>query len=440
MSFFRRMRLALRFTLGKRAGEGSRPLGAIVGIAIAIVPLVVVVHVSDAMITGIADRFIETGTYHLRARPRFAVESERMEDKIAELRQIEGVTYAAAERNGFALVYHGENRTGVQVRAVAPDIYRSDPGFRRYLDLDQGEFAIEGREDIVIGRSIAETLGVGSGDSLRVLTVRSLPGGGILPRVSSFTVRGVVSTGYQELDRLWVFMNLERGSSILPPEDTSLSIGVKVAYPMALPNDLFSESPDRTEHMLNVVEQVETVLGSTYRVRTWFQEEQSRYLAFGTTRTALVVVMVLIMAVAAVNISSSMVLLVLSRQHDIGVLKALGAAPADIRALFLMIGGLIGFIGAGIGTLAGVILSTLINQLLQGLEFAAGMISALLTGSPIEGSVIGGDFYLEVIPVQILVGSSLTIWGAAVLLAVASSLVPAFRAAAVRPMQVLYRR
>ncbi|MFW5800531.1 MAG: ABC transporter permease, partial [Spirochaeta sp.] len=296
MTFFRRIRLSFRLTIGNRAGEGTRPIGAIIGIAIAIMPLIVVVHVSDAMISGIAERFIETGTYHMRARPQLSMNESDLAADVRRVQAIDGVEYATIERNGFGLVYSNALRSGVQIRAVDPHIYQNDPVFSSYLSVGQGEFSISDPNDIVIGRSIADNLQLNVGDTLRVLTVRSLPGGGVIPRVSPFTVRGIVSTGYQELDRLWVFMNSKRGDRILPPEDSSVSIGIKVEHPFALPNDLFRQPDTRVEETRTTSREIQDTLGSGYRIRTWFEEEQSRYLSFGTTRNALVVVMVLIMA------------------------------------------------------------------------------------------------------------------------------------------------
>lgn len=440
MSFVRRLMLAFRLTIGNRAGEGSRPTGAIIGIAIAIVPIIVVVHISDAMISGIAERFIETGTYHLRAQPRFRIDDAEIEHSIQLLDSIDGVEFAAAERTGFGLAYTQNVRTGVQIRAVDARLYQDDPYFRRYLAVEHGEFVLDSERDIVLGRSIAEILAVGVGDDLRILTIRSLPGGGILPRVSTFTIRGIVSTGYQELDRLWVFMRYDRGGSILPPEDASVSIGIKVSHPFALPNDLFTASSRQIDRMENTIQQIYEQLGSAYRLRTWYQEEQSRYMSFNTTRTALLVVMVLIMAVALVNISSSMVLLVLSKQHDIGVLKALGSSPADIRAVFMLVGVWVGMIGATIGTIIGMLISLNINVILRSIEYIAVTVGAVLQQTPVDGSIIGGDFYLETIPVEMLGAELLVIWSAAIMLAIISSIIPAIRASVVRPMEVFYRR
>ncbi|GAB6089512.1 ABC transporter permease [Spirochaeta dissipatitropha] len=440
MTWQRRISLAWRLTIGNRAGEGTRPSGAVIGIAIAIIPIMVVVHIASGMITGIAERFIETGTYHIRAHAR----SEGMpdyEDHLSSLAAIEGIRYAGIERTGYGLIYTADARSGVQIRAVDPGIYELDKGFSRFVELDSGEFRIAGDNELVIGRSIAETLSLNTGDEVRVLTLRSLPGGGVIPRVSTFIVSGIVSTGYQELDRLWAFMNYERGSRILPPDESRAVIGIKVDYPFALQNDLFRDSPERIAAMEETWSGVIQNLGRDFRVRSWFEEEQSRYISFGTTRSALIVVMVLIMAVATVNISSSMVLLVLSKQHDIGVMKALGASPRDIQSIFMLVGLWVGIIGAVIGSCIGILIALFINGIMRLLEIIVGLVTALFSGGGVQdGSIIGGEFYLETIPVELLPGSILLIFSAALVLAVVSSIVPSWKAARVRPLEVFYRR
>ncbi|THB62834.1 MAG: ABC transporter permease [Spirochaetaceae bacterium] len=440
MTLAQQARMALNITLGRRTGQGSRPVGAIVGTAIAVIPIVVVMHISSGMIGGIISRFIETGTYHVRIFPNRTVSDQSLQAMKNEIAALDGVTGVYEEVNGFGLLYTDASRSGVQVRAVDPLMYQHDAGFSRYLGLESGEFSLDERRDILLGKSLAGQLDAGVGDQVRLLTVRSMPNGGMIPRVSSFVVKGVVSTGYQELDRLWVFVGADRGKQVLPPDDSLRTLGVKVSDPLALPNGLFRATASDQQRMSGVLRQIRRLAGSEYQVINWFDMERGRYEAFGSTRTALIIVMIIIMGVAAVNISSSMILLTISQQHAIGVLKALGSTPGEIRRIFLLTGAWVGMIGAGVGILIGALISLAINQIIALLEIIASFIGRLAAGAPVSGSLIGGDFYLDVIPVSLMPGVIFGIWLAALLLAVISSGIPAAHAAKIKPVQVLYRR
>ena len=124
------------------------------------------------------------------------------------------------------------------------EAWGEDEGLRRYVSVEAGSFDLSGEDNVVLGRALAEDLGVEPGDPVRLLTVRPLEGGAFLPRVSRFTVTGIISTGYQELDQLWVFMPLDRGMRVLPPGSSRQLLGIKITDPYALPNPLFSSGRD----------------------------------------------------------------------------------------------------------------------------------------------------------------------------------------------------
>ncbi len=433
--------IALRFlggAPGTRRGR-TRLAGAVLGVAVSMIPLVVVQQVADGMITGIVDRFIETGSYHIRAMSRIPQDAARTDRSREAVQQIPGVVTAVVERQGFGLVYSDTGRSGVTLRAVPQQFWDDDPGVRRFLTLRAGEFDLLQESGIVLGVEIATRLSVGVGDEVRVLTVRPLGDGRMLPRVSRFTVTGVVSTGYRDLDRLWSYIPLERGRRVIPDESAQESIGIKIDEPYALPNPLvrrglLSFLPDRQEQrMATTMLEIRRTLGNEWFPLDWYSAEQGRYISFLTSRNLLAFVMTLIIAVAAVNISSALVLLVVEKGDEIAVLRALGVSRHQVGLIFLFCGAGVGVAGSFLGAVVGMALAVNVNEVLQSIEW----VMSAVTQRSVE--LFSADFYLEQVPVALSPLPLFTAVFLAILLATAAAAIPARRAAAIAPEQVLRR-
>ncbi len=441
--------LAVRFVFG-RAGNinaARRIRGGIIGVGLSLVPLVVVLQVADGMIAGITARYIEAGSYHVQAIARQAPQAEELERSLEALSSLPGVRLATVERQGLGLAAAGERRTAVTIRAVEPDLRDRDPGLREYIEFSAGEWDL-GPGGILVGEYVARQLGLGPGDAVRLLTARTLSGGRILPRTRTFTVRGVLSSGYADLDRLWVFVPYAEGAPMLPQESSRFVVGVKIDDPLALANPLF-RAPSRAseERAVGIVESVRTTLGPGFRVATWFESERAKYMSFKTTKDLLIFIMVLIVIVAVVNISSTLVMLVLEKQEEIAIIKSFGASPAGIMYAFVVAGLLLGAMGTALGVSVGLAIAVNINEVLAALEWminaAAWAASALaglfteVTHVPVE--LLSGEYYLQEIPIAIRLPDLVLVTILTLVLATAAAWFPARRAARVRPLDVLAR-
>jgi lipoprotein-releasing system permease protein len=218
------------------------------------------------------------------------------------------------------------------------------------MELIDGDFDLSEGRSLLIGEYLAAQLELAPGDPVRIITTRSDRSSRSLPRVSRFTVAGVVSSGYRELDSLWVFMSASDALRIIPPGEAREIIGVKIEDPFSVEpaaGDLgfvniagaesggasgmagedvseVSESP--------ILSDIREIIDQNWRVYSWFDLERSQYMSFITTRNLLLFIMVLIVLVAAVNISAAMIMLVLEKQEEIAMLKALGWGRGPILA------------------------------------------------------------------------------------------------------------
>ncbi|MFQ3620663.1 MAG: FtsX-like permease family protein [Spirochaetales bacterium] len=425
--------IALRYLSPFRQGSLRRVRGAIISIGLSLVPLIVVLEVSDGMIQGITARILELGTYHIQVLgPPNAPPSQR-EALIKSIEPLPEVLSVTEEVQGIGLLYSSEGSKGVTLRAVPKEIWNQDARFREYLKILEGEFDLSDPSGLVIGRDLSEKIGVGVGDFVRVITPYSLSGNTILSRVSKFRVAGIVSSGYQELDRIWAFISKER-QRILSPQASRTVIGIKVKSPY--------------KDLSRIQATLYQLIPPSYRVYTWEELERSRMLSFQTTRYLLLFIMVLIVVVSSVNISSTLWILQMEKREELAILKSYGFKPRQIETLFYCLGAGIGIVGAFLGTALGLGASVSINELIIGVEYLVNnglnLFRMVLTqvGVGIGGGeiqILNPQFYLEKIPfvlkpLEVTVCSFLTI-----LLSILSSVLPARSAARLKPLEVLSR-
>jgi lipoprotein-releasing system permease protein len=424
--------LGFRTFIGRGGRISTNLLGSILGIGLSLIPLVVVLKVADGMIEGITRRYLEVGTYHLQVHLAGDENLDSYEALAEQMRQKAGVTQVIVERQGMGLLYTEAGRSAVTVRAVPPSLYEKDQGFRRYFRILEGSFDLQSPDAMLVGREIALKLELRIGQQVKLLSVVSTRGLRSLPRVSTFTVKGIFTTGYQELDKLWIYIPLRTGIRVIPSAGSSFFLGVKLSDPF-----------DGIGRQVRILEED---LPPEARISSWFELERANYKSFQTTKALLIFVMALIVAVATINISSALIMVVIEKTEEIGILKAMGARPQDIVFGFLLTGVCVGVAGILLGLGVGLVVAVNINSVLSGVEL---LVNHLVTGfqwlvSPIRElhstgpvRVFNTDFYLEEIPIRIKMGELAVVAACSLLLSALAAFFPARAAARIKPLEVL---
>jgi len=260
---------------------------------------------------------------------------------------------------------------------------------------------------------------------------------GILPgytdRITRVRAAGIFETGYQDLDKLMVFAPLAAAARMLSPRESRALLGVKV--------------PDPFADLEPVVQRLQRVLPADSRLGSWRELEYSRLASFQTTRALLLFIMGLVVLVAAVNVSSSILMIVYERRLDIGILKAVGAGQGALAGSFLAAGAVTGTAGAALGVALGLLAAVNVNGLLAAvqavLNAGAWLFSVLRapfipSAPPLERiTLFNSAYYLQEIPVRINpVEVGMAAFGTIVLASLASW-IPARRAARMKPLEVL---
>jgi len=431
---------------GRKSSRLSRGSfgGAVLGIGISLIPLIVVLLVSDGMIEGITNRYMETKTYHLQITlPLEAGNdaqkiSNAIQEKLPNLRVFK-------ERSGPAVAVAGNENHAVYLRAVDPS-FCTDPGTLRYVRIEDGEFGFSSSKNIVLGKPLAEALRLTVGDTLTVLTPRKSVSGEseypetiakYQPKLSFFRVSGIVSSGYHDLDAQLAFIALKEGEKILNFEGASSYIGIKTDKPYGKELDVLQQKT------ADVVSQIGLYWFEPVFVRSWMQIERSLFRSFEVTRSTLLFIMAIAIAVAAINLSSALLTFVADHTTEIAILRSYGASSHSIGAIFLWSGMLTGAVGTLAGVVLGIALSLFINPIIHGMEWiinAFNALAAVAAGQPpLPIRLLDPAYYLEKIPVTVNFAEIMVITAASLLVCIIASLMPARKASKISVLE-LFRK
>lgn len=432
-----------RIVFSRNRTNGRKSLFAsMVCIGISMVPLLAVMGISDGMIDGITGRMIGLSTQDVAVFfPGGSEEVSSFDAFLAAGRQAETlphVTGVYPEVEGTALaatLAAGENRRcGASVRAVQDDIFSSNEAFVSLFTLSSGEASFPDDKSAVLCEKIASDLGVKVGDRVSLICARLTDSGMLVPKTSVFTVSGIVSSGYQELDALWVFIPIRTGFSFLPQNASQCSIKLKT---------------DGT--FTSIVQQVKAAAAGVFPacpVWTWSEMNASQFENFSSTRILLLLIMILIVLVASVNISSALVMVTMERLKEIAILKSVGASSRGISLAFLVTGCICAMGGLAIGLPLGILAAVNINPLLAMLERVTNFFGALcyelvhIGQGGAEASYVGirildPAYYLQDIRVSISAGQVAGVCLLTISLSLLASFVPALKAGREKPLNTL---
>lgn len=433
--------LAIKFLLPQHDSPSNARksvVGAILCIALSLVPLIVVLVVSDGMIEGITARTVSLSSFDLQVIPYGisgvdASQYDEYENLAQIITQVEGVKSACVERQGVALAAGKSGRTGATVRGMSSSVYEKNESFRKYLNILEGEFDISTNKDAVIGSKLAKDLNLKVGDTVRIISSKKNTNGKIIPRFTTFKVKGICSSGYQELDALWVFINGKTAFDLFSTASSKIAIGVETENPFE--NEIYKISSLIDDELYQ-----HNKYASVY---TWQELNSSQLENFATTKMLLLLIMSLIVLVASINVSSSVIMFVIERNKEIAILKSLGASSQGITFSFLLIALFIGFCGILIGVPIGILCAVNVNAILDFFENVINFVLSLGYNlfadaqNFVPVSVMNPEYYLEDIPIVLPFGELCAIVILVLVLSVVVSIIPSVKAGKEKPLSIL---
>jgi len=404
--------VGLRYTRAKRRNHFISFISAIsmAGIALGVAALIVVLSVMNGF------------QHELRARILAVVshvqifgEGGRLDDW-AGVGAMAGkhprVTAVAPFVNAQGMFSRGSNVRGAIVRGILPqrELQVSDiGGHMRAGSLDA---LVPGEFRVVLGADLARTLGALPGDKVTLIAPQGLvTPAGVIPRLKQFTVAGLFEVGMYEYDSGLALIHLEDAQKLY-------QMGAQVSGLRLKLDDLFAARWVAREMMRD--------LGTRAFAVDWTRSHANFFRAVEIEKRVMFIILTLIVAVAAFNIVSTLVMLVTDKNADIAILRTLGAAPGSIMQIFIVQGALIGIIG----TLAGVALGVLLGL---NVDTVVPVIERLLGFKFLAKDV----YYLADLPSDVQLRDVLTIGGVSLVLSFVATLYPSWRASRVNPAEAL---
>ena len=433
---------SLIFPKTEKKSSARRSLfGALLCIGLSIVPLIVVLSITNGMISGMTERIIGLSSSHIQAYVATNINevssAENFRAYAEELKKVDGVLNTYPEVSVTALAAGKSMRTGIQIRAMDKAIFTQNESFTKLFTVLEGsvEDYANAPEDksakpAVVGQKMAETLNLHSGDTFRIITTKTA-NGKVSPKLTSFKVCAIVTSGYQELDALWVFIPIEYAYSYLSLDTANYTVMI--------------ETPDAfATELVRIQRFMQKQFGKYANFYRWDQVHSAEFENFSSTKVMLVFVMMLIVLVASINVSSAIVMLVMERRKEIAILKSLGASPSGITLSFLITGMACGSGGVLLGLPVGLLASVNANQIVQFVEKIVNMFAKagyLLKGVPASEitaiKLMDPAYYLQEIPVDLPFAQILLIAGATILLSLIVSVIPAVKAGKEKPLDIL---
>lgn len=314
--------------------------------------------------------------------------------------------------DGQAMLVGPVEIRGVQVRGVDPvtELQTSALGT---LMVDGALEALEpGGFGMVIGRTLAEQLGVKVGDSVIMLVSQGITTpAGVVPRMRRFRVQGIFYAGMYEFDRALVFVNVADAQRLFRFGDDVSGVRLAIHDPLKAPS---------------VVRSVANAWGGGVYVTDWTREHGNFFRSIQLTRSIIFVILLLVVGVAAFNIVSTLIMVVRDKRGEIAILRTLGAAPAAILTIFVLQGAMVGVVGTVVGVIAGVLGAWNVSAISAFIETITGF------------QFLAPDVYfISELPSRLLWSDVWQVAGIALLLGLVSTIYPAWRGATTAPAEVL---
>ena len=407
--------LGWRYT---RAGRATRRNGFIsfisgvsmLGIALGVAALIIVLSVMNGFQKEVRDRMLGVIS-HIEI---FAPQGAALPDVTTTLREVKmhpQVVGAAPFVAAQALLARGEDMKGTLVRGIEPTLEPEVTDLAAGLGPALLSQLVGGEFKVVLGGELARQLGVRSGDKVTLIA----PGGqvtpaGVVPRLKQMTVAGTFDSGHYEYDSALVLMHLDDAARLFRLEGPS---GVRVKL------------RDVQQARAVALDLVKTLSGDVL-VRDWTRQNRNWFAAVQLEKRMMFIILTLIVAVAAFNLVSTLVMTVTDKRSDIAILRTLGASPASIMGVFVVQGAMVGVLGTLVGLLLGLGVAYNIDVLVPALERLLG------------ASFLPRDIYLiSRMPSD---PQQADIWPIAIMslvLAFVATLYPSWRASRVNPAQAL---
>ncbi|MDX1454150.1 MAG: lipoprotein-releasing ABC transporter permease subunit [Gammaproteobacteria bacterium] len=404
--------IGLRYLRAKRRNGFISVISLIsmLGIAVGVMALITVLSVMNGFEGELRNRILS-----MTSHATISGSGERLTDWQAVIDSAERhpeVLGAAPYVSGQAMLNGSGRMSGALVRGVLPSEEAKVSEIESKMIRGSMSELRPGEYNIVLGRYLAYSLGAQPGDSVIMLISQgNVTPAGIMPRMRRFNVVGIFEAGMYEYDSTLALVNLEDASRLFGMNGEVSGVRIKLT-------DMFQAR--------RISRELVDYLDGVYYLSDWTRQHANFFRAIATEKTVMFVILTLIVAVAAFNIISTLVMVVTDKQSDIAILRTLGATPRAIMSVFMVQGTFIGLLGTAIGVSLGVLLSLNVENIIPALESFLGT------------DLLPDDvYYISDLPSKMEMSDVVTVGITAFTMSMLAGLYPAWRASRTQPAEAL---
>ena len=382
---------------------------SIAGVTVGVMALIVVIAVMAGFEADLKSRILGGQPQVMLMRHGGAFKDYRR--VLTDVEQTKGVEAATPFIYAQIMLRSKHGASGAVLRGIDPDsagrviksldkVELPDPAKLRTSQDSRPE-----KPGIVLGRELAKSLGVIEGDSIYLISTRSMLSPiGHVPAIKQFKVTGFFESGMYEYDQTFAYIHIKDAQKLLRMADSVTGIDIRVT-------DIYDAR--------NIAEKIISKLGFPYWARDWMQMNRNLFKALKLERRVMFIILTLIILVAAFNIASSLIMMVMGKTRDIAILKAMGATDQSIRKIFVFNGMVIGTIGTILGLCLGLVICTVLKHY--------------------DIHELTGDIYYftTTLPVKLELINVISIICAALLICFLATLYPARQAAKLDPVEAI---
>ncbi|MFW9617535.1 lipoprotein-releasing ABC transporter permease subunit [Aquabacterium sp.] len=407
-------RVGWRYTRASRSARRNGFISfisgvSILGITLGVAALIIVLSVMNGFQKEVRDRMLSV-VAHIEVYDAYGSQLLDWQAVANQARQNPAVIGAAPFVPAQALIARGEDMRGVMVRGIVPAEEASVTPLAAAM---QSTFARlqSGQWGVVIGEELARSLGVREGDPLTVVAPSGqVTPAGVVPRLKQVTVVGVFHAGHYEYDSGLVLMHADDAARLF-----------RTGGPTGVQLKLKDAQQART-----VANELAQSLGAQYIVRDWTHTNRNWFDAVQVEKRMMFIILTLIVAVAAFNLVSTLVMTVTDKRADIAILRTLGASPRSIMGIFMVQGAMSGILGTLGGLGLGLLVAFNIDVIVPAIEHMLGV--SFLPGSIYLISKMPSDpQWSDIVPIGLI----------SLVLSLAATLYPSWRASRVQPAEAL---
>ncbi|MDH5553026.1 MAG: lipoprotein-releasing ABC transporter permease subunit, partial [Nitrosomonas sp.] len=301
---------------------------------------------------------------------------------------------------------------GVLVRGILPELEEDVANFAEMMVSGELDYLQPGEFGMVIGMELARALGAFRGDKIVLISPQGqVTPAGILPRLKQFTVTGIFEAGHFEYDSGLVLIHMADAQKLYRMPDSVSGVRLKL-------NDMF-DAPQ-------VVRELAAMISADSYISDWTRQHANYFRAIQIEKRMLSLILALIIAVAAFNIVSTLVMAVTDKQSDIAILRTLGASPRSIMKIFIVQGTFIGVFGTILGLFGGVLLAYNVGEVVAFIEWVFNV-------QFLSREV----YYISEIPTDPQLADIVTVASVSFVLSLLATIYPSYRASKVNPVEAL---